>query len=112
MDPIHRPVHWYYDPRSMGCLPASSWIHRPVHWYYDPRSMGCLPASSWIRRPVHWYYDPNQIKRSFGYITDYQAPQATHPSSIMSVSNTGGLGRGGQAGRIVGDVINHGKVGG
>jgi hypothetical protein len=27
----------------------------------------------------------------------------------MSVSNTGGHGRGGQGGRIIGDVINHGK---
>lgn len=27
----------------------------------------------------------------------------------MSVSNTGGHGRGGQSGRIIGDVINHGK---
>ena len=27
----------------------------------------------------------------------------------MAVSNTGGHGRGGQSGRIVGDVINHGK---
>eukprot|EP00951_Prasinocladus_malaysianus_P015143 scaffold115930_cov20-Prasinocladus_malaysianus.AAC.1 len=27
----------------------------------------------------------------------------------MSLSNTGGHGRGGQAGRIIGDVINHGK---
>lgn len=33
-----------------------------------------------------------------------------HPKgSIMSVSNTGGHGRGGQGGRIIGDVINHGK---
>ena len=27
----------------------------------------------------------------------------------MSVSNTGGHGRGDQRGRIIGDVINHGK---
>jgi hypothetical protein len=35
--------------------------------------------------------------------------QARHPSSIMSLSNTGGHGRGDQSGRIIGDVINHGK---
>ena len=29
--------------------------------------------------------------------------------SIMSVSNTGGHGRGGTGGRIIGDVINHGR---
>jgi hypothetical protein len=27
----------------------------------------------------------------------------------MSLSNTGGHGRGDQSGRIIGDVINHGK---
>jgi len=42
-------------------------------------------------------------------ITDYHPPTKEHPSSIMSLSNTGGHGRGGQSGRIIGDVINHGK---
>eukprot|EP00200_Dunaliella_tertiolecta_P005344 CAMPEP_0202358460 /NCGR_PEP_ID=MMETSP1126-20121109/12118_1 /ASSEMBLY_ACC=CAM_ASM_000457 /TAXON_ID=3047 /ORGANISM="Dunaliella tertiolecta, Strain CCMP1320" /LENGTH=338 /DNA_ID=CAMNT_0048951625 /DNA_START=249 /DNA_END=1265 /DNA_ORIENTATION=- len=59
--------------------------------------------------PVHWYYNPQHIVRDFGEITTYQAPKTTHPSSIMSLSNTGGHGRGGQSGRIIGDVINHGK---
>ena len=54
------------------------------------------------------YYNPNDIKRDFGTIENYQAPKARHPSSIMSVSNTGGHGRGGQGGKIIGDVINHG----
>ena len=36
-------------------------------------------------------------------------PVPHHAGSILSVYNTGGHGRGGQAGRIVGDVINHGK---
>jgi hypothetical protein len=32
-----------------------------------------------------------------------QAPKKRHPSSIMSLSNTGGHGRGGQAGKIIGE---------
>jgi ADP-ribosyl-[dinitrogen reductase] hydrolase len=59
--------------------------------------------------PVHWYYNPRDIVKDFGRITDFQAPKARHPSSIMSLSNTGGAGRGGQEGDIIGDVINHGK---
>jgi hypothetical protein len=59
--------------------------------------------------PVHWYYDPADIKRHFGCIEKYEAPKAEHPSSIMHLSNTGGHGRGGQEGRIIGDVICHGK---
>lgn len=59
--------------------------------------------------PVHWYYNPRDITKDFGEIRGYNAPKERHPSSIMSVSNTGGHGRGGQSGRIVGDVINHGK---
>ena len=55
------------------------------------------------------YYSTEDLRRDFGKIADYQAPKKSHPSSIMSVSNTGGHGRGSQAGRIVGDVINHGK---
>ncbi|KAG2447158.1 hypothetical protein HYH02_007904 [Chlamydomonas schloesseri] len=62
-----------------------------------------------LSMPVHWYYNPGDIRRDFGVIETYQAPKSRHPSSIMSVSNTGGHGRGGQSGRIVGDVINHGK---
>ncbi|GLC76668.1 hypothetical protein PLESTF_001815100 [Pleodorina starrii] len=62
-----------------------------------------------LSMPVHWYYNPGDIRRDFGVIETYQAPKARHPSSIMSVSNTGGHGRGGQSGRIIGDVINHGK---
>jgi hypothetical protein len=33
-----------------------------------------------------------------------QAPKLRHPSSIMNLSNTGGHGRGGQSGRIVGET--------
>lgn len=62
-----------------------------------------------LSMPVHWYYSVTDLKRDFGEITDYQAPKKRHPSSIMSLSNTGGHGRGGQSGKIIGDVINHGK---
>jgi ADP-ribosyl-[dinitrogen reductase] hydrolase len=62
-----------------------------------------------LSMPVHWYYSPSDITRDFGRITDFQAPKERHPSSIMQLSNTGGAGRGGQQGSIIGDVINHGK---
>ncbi|GFR43448.1 hypothetical protein Agub_g4531, partial [Astrephomene gubernaculifera] len=62
-----------------------------------------------LSMPVHWYYNPGDIRRDFGIIDTYHPPKARHPSSIMSVSNTGGHGRGGQSGKIIGDVINHGK---
>jgi len=62
-----------------------------------------------LSMPVHWYYDVSALRRDFGRITKYEAPLEKHPSSIMSLSNTGGHGRGGQSGRIIGDVINHGK---
>ncbi|GAX85033.1 hypothetical protein CEUSTIGMA_g12453.t1 [Chlamydomonas eustigma] len=76
------------------------------------RLRGCLWGvfiADALSMPVHWYYDTNVLQRDFGYITDYQAPKVRHPGSIMSVSNTGGHGRGDQSGKIIGDVINHGK---
>lgn len=62
-----------------------------------------------LSMPVHWYYSVSDLKKDFGYISTYQAPKLIHPGSIMAVSNTGGHGRGGQEGNIIGDVINHGK---
>jgi len=62
-----------------------------------------------LAMPVHWYYNPNDIKKDYGGITKYEAPKLEHPSSIMSLSSTGGAGRGGQQGSVVGDVINHGR---
>lgn len=46
--------------------------------------------------PVHWYYDPKDILKDFGKngITDYEAPKARHPGSIMSLHSTGGACRG------------------
>ena len=63
-----------------------------------------------LSMPVHWYYDARAIPRDYGgRIVDFHAAKEPHPSSIMSLSNTGGAGRGGQSGSIIGDVINHGK---
>jgi len=63
-----------------------------------------------LSMPVHWYYDASAIPKDYGGpIRDFLAPKEPHPSSIMSLSNTGGAGRGGKSGSIIGDVINHGK---
>lgn len=48
------------------------------------------------------YYQPEAIKKQFGRIVDYQAAPDRHPGSIMSLSSTGGHGRGDQNGRIIG----------
>jgi|EP01046_Picozoa_sp_COSAG06_P029342 ADP-ribosyl-[dinitrogen reductase] hydrolase len=59
--------------------------------------------------PVHWYYSLAQLRHDFGTIRGYEAPKERLPGSIMSLSNTGGAGRGSDAGTIIGDVILHGK---
>lgn len=80
-------------------------IHTKPMWHDDDdgaaRLAGLLIADS-LSMPVHWYYNPMDIRRDFGIITTYQPPRARHPSSIMSLSNTGGHGRGDQRGRIIG----------
>ncbi len=58
-----------------------------------------------LSMPVHWYYDPRVLQRDFGTITDFQAPKAKHPGSIMALSSTGGHGRGDQSGRIIGQCF-------
>ena len=62
-----------------------------------------------LAMPVHWYYNIAALQRDFGLIRDYQSPKANHPSSIMSLANTGKAGRGTQEGNVVGDVILQGK---
>lgn len=59
--------------------------------------------------PVHWYYDVGQLRRDFGQIKTYEAPKEKLRGSIMSLSSTGGGGRGSDKGTIIGDVILHGK---
>lgn len=62
-----------------------------------------------LAMPVHWYYSVSKIWQDFGVISDYQAPKAHHPNSIMALANTGKSGRGSQDGDIVGGVILKGK---
>lgn len=60
--------------------------------------------------PTHWYYGGvRQVMASYGRITGYVKPETTMQGSIMNVSNTGGGGRGGFTGDIIGKVIFHGK---
>lgn len=69
----------------------------------------CAFIGDALAMPVHWYYNPEDIARDFGRIDSYQAPKKKHPTSIMSLANTGGHGRGSNKGSIIGDVILHGK---
>ena len=62
-----------------------------------------------LAMPVHWYYDVAALQRDFGTVLDYQVLREHHPSSIMSLANTGAAGRGSQEGEVVGRVILHGK---
>ena len=36
-----------------------------------------------LAMPVHWYYDRAALKRDYGHVRDYQAPQNPHPDSIL-----------------------------
>lgn len=73
-------------------------------------------AADSMSMPVHWYYDISDIKRDFGgWISGLTSPRDTHPSSILSLSNTAGSGRtawSSEAKRpdVVGSVILHDKL--
>lgn len=62
-----------------------------------------------LAMPVHWYYNIAALWQDFGQLSDYQAPKAHHPNSIMALANTSKAGRGTQEGDIVGNVILKGK---
>lgn len=62
-----------------------------------------------LAMPAHWYYDISQLRTDHGVIRGYVAAKTHMRGSILNLSNTGGGGRGGDSGTIVGDVINHGK---
>jgi len=64
-----------------------------------------------LAMPTHWYYGgyPQIMQDYKGPITGYTKPVVELQGSIMNKSDTGGGGRGGTQGSIVGDVINHGK---
>ena len=60
-----------------------------------------VPNTAALKRCACWTPPPR--RRDFGAIKGYNAPKERHPGSIMALSNTGGHGRGGQSGRIIGD---------
>lgn len=64
-----------------------------------------------LAMPTHWFYGGRpEVQRFFGGdITTYRKSPHPYPQTIMALSNTGGAGRGGNQGDIIGDVINHGK---
>lgn len=63
-----------------------------------------------IAMPAHWYYGgARQVEGDYGRITGYVKPKTELRGSIMALSNTGGAGRGGNDGDIIGSVIAHGK---
>eukprot|EP00292_Cryptomonas_paramecium_P011626 CAMPEP_0113707870 /NCGR_PEP_ID=MMETSP0038_2-20120614/28649_1 /TAXON_ID=2898 /ORGANISM="Cryptomonas paramecium" /LENGTH=320 /DNA_ID=CAMNT_0000633479 /DNA_START=90 /DNA_END=1048 /DNA_ORIENTATION=- /assembly_acc=CAM_ASM_000170 len=72
-------------------------------------SMWGLLIGDALAMPTHWYYDQGHLRRTYEKITGYVKPQDKLPGSIMSLSNTGGGGRGSNSGDIVGSVILHGK---
>lgn len=81
---------------------------------YDERVAGglwSLFVGDALAMPVHWYYGgPDQIRRNYGaLLTGYEKAVHPFPESIMQLSNTGGAGRGGDEGDIIGSVILHGK---
>ena len=64
-----------------------------------------------LAMPTHWFYGGSrQVAATYGKrLEGYVAPVSQLPGSIMSKSNTGGAGRGGFGGDIIGSVIFHGK---
>lgn len=64
-----------------------------------------------LAMPTHWFYGGSrQVSATYGKrLEGYVAPVSRLPGSIMSKSNTGGAGRGGFGGNIIGSVIFHGK---
>lgn len=64
-----------------------------------------------VAMPVHWMYNLRDLTRDYGVIKGYVAPKEKMRNSILSLSNTGGAGRGSSEGDIIGTVINHVSVG-
>ncbi|XP_056004469.1 uncharacterized protein LOC125667861 isoform X2 [Ostrea edulis] len=67
-----------------------------------------------LAMPVHWYYNVADIKSGYGgWLTGYRAPEKRHPSSILTISATGGSGRSGwntKSKPVIGDIILHDKL--
>eukprot|EP00960_Hanusia_phi_P067047 766534-Hanusia_phi.AAC.2 len=104
---------------AMQITPGNVSDHADTLLFADqcpPATLDKVRGSLWglyigdaLAMPTHWYYDQNHLRRTYGEIKGYVAPQDKLPGSIMSLSNTGGGGRGGFSGSIVGDVILKGK---
>jgi len=63
-----------------------------------------------LAMPTHWFYGGDrQVAATYGRIKGFVAPVDHLRGSIMSKSNTGGAGRGGFNGDVIGNVIFHGK---
>ena len=71
---------------------------------------GMLIADA-LAMPTHWFYGGNrQVQAMLGSnVTSYEKAPHPFPGSIMTLSDTGGGGRGSSEGDIIGTVINHGK---
>ncbi|XP_036401443.1 uncharacterized protein LOC118789205 [Megalops cyprinoides] len=72
-------------------------------------------AADAMSMPVHWYYNIGDIKNDFGgWITGFEAPKNRHPSSILTLSNSGGSGRSSLSSEhqppVVGNIILHDKL--
>jgi hypothetical protein len=70
------------------------------------KGLFCFDA---VASPTHWYYDRRALHRTYGTIDGYVKPSERMQGSIMSLSNTGGAGRGNNKSDLVGQVILHGK---
>ena len=100
------------EPSSIATLSPPE-PARPVTKAMEDRLKGALWGAligDALSSPTHWYYGgESQVRRDYGEIRDYVKPKEQLQGSIMNKSNTGGGGRGGFGGSIIGDVINHGK---
>ena len=112
-------------PQVMDRMRASLWglyigdaLAMPTHWCasHSPglrklrlQAAGRPPRLLPDARPALRYYDQSHLRRTYGQIKGYVKPEDKLPGSIMSLSNTGGGGRGGTSGDIVGGVILKGK---
>jgi hypothetical protein len=53
---------------------------------FNDRAMGALYGlfiGDALAMPVHWYYNIESLKKDYGTVTDYMAPQNPHPDSIL-----------------------------
>lgn len=53
-------------------------------------SLWGMCAADSLSMPVHWYYNIQDISKDFkGWIAGFHSPRERHPSSILTLSNTG-----------------------